>query len=807
MQNSNNDYLLEIFLADLKSDTKFIRELAIYQLHQHIDVVKVMAELRAAAEKESDPYLKSMLESLLAASSQNEIPATETPDQVVNQDSIIKQWHKRKLSSLQELFRQISLLPAEQHDLAMRQLICEETELFRLIPMFSLSNALIKEPQTIAVLAEMLTAKDQLFVIRLIPFLAETGRDHLIKALPKLLKHQNFMIRAETIRFLFKISRKHALRLLEELIFANAASQKSASTFLLLFPFEDVQSIVLTLIDRGAMRDPFIKRLIQHLASNNPDMEFFKRLTAIKVLRGEEIEGIDDIRHEAAEALQVAGIISQSAKNFCVSSLSLVSNYIKERAGISIGEKLVEDEAIPLPEATPEAAPESTPTTVSESSHQKAPETETSSGPTPVSSTPQKEKPAASISRKSLPEARTAATAPPISTSIMSEAEKPSADELKLKQMLELDTLSNDDATFLRKLLLSGQTASFNDLILKTIGKFKPSDSQAIRWLEENLETLSANDAIVAMKLLSELNPSRLLPHLPVLSMSENSMTATQAIRHFKKYNLKGLIKQIDSWLQEDSERAWNAALNALLQLNIEISSEILLKVFKTTNRISLIKFFMPVFKISPDHMCLYELELLTAESRGNKHELMEELTGELKTMLGLASQTESEGASTSGLVSAGLHLKWEELKQSIDKIRYISKNQLAAESLISFFEKHIGKMLIVTTIMFIYCFWPDTSMPEPDAVPGSDVKNTFEIKAAVPELKAGEHKIFTLESYDPINRSWRAKGLDGKVYKLKLPIPGNFSPGFKGDFKVLYFSTTRLGYPIVTADLVSESK
>ncbi len=756
-EHSDNNYLLEIFLADLKSDTKFIRELAIYQLHHHIAGEKVRAELKAAAKSECDPYLKAMIESLLNAGDPSAQETTESPQAAGSADDIIKQWRSHKLTNAQEAVRLIAKLPGDVQDLALRHLISEETELLRLIPVFSLNHEIIRRPQTIELLAGMLSASDQLFVIRLIPFLAENGRDHLIKALPKLLKHQNFMIRAETIRFLFKISRKHALRLLEELIFANAASQKSASTFLLLFPFEEVQSIVLTLIDRGAMRDPFIKRLIQHLASNNPDMEFFKRLTAIKVLRGDEIEGIDDIRHEAAEALQVAGIISQSAKNFCTSSLSLVANYIKERAGISIGEKPVEDE--PAQAATPAIAPELSP--------QK---------------TPQPDK----------PDAKTAET---------------SADELKLKQILELDTLSNDDTTFLRKLLLSRQTARLNDLILKIISKFRPSDSQAIRWLEENLETLPANDAIVVMKLLSELNPLRLLPHLPVLSMSENSMTATQAIRLFKKFNLKGLIKQIDSWLQEDSERAWKAALNALLQLNIEISSEILLKVFKTTNRMSLIKYFTPVFKISPDHMCLYELELLTAESRGNKHELMEELTSELKTMLGLASQTESEGASTAGLVSAGLHLKWEELKQSIDKIRYISKNQLVAESLISFFEKHIGKLLIVTTIMFIYSFWPDTGMPEPDAVPGSDIKNTFEIRAAVPELKAGEHKIFTLESYDPINRSWRATGLDGKVYKLKLPIPGNFSPGFKGDFKVLYFSTTRLGYPIVTADLVSESR
>jgi len=318
---------------------------------------------------------------------------------------------------------------------------------------------------------------------------------------------------------------------------------------------------------------------------------------------------------------------------------------------------------------------------------------------------------------------------------------------------------------------------------------------------------MPARESVLTIKLLAELNPARLLPHLPVLSVSENEMIVTQAIRLFRKHNLKGLLKQINSWLNEDRERSWKSAINALLQIKIETSRDILLKIFRITNRISLIKYFAPVFKISPDHITLFELELMSAESRGSKHELLEEIVNELKEALGVATQKDGATTDTSSLLSAGIQVKWNELRQSLDKIRYISKNDLLTDSLISFAERHIAKALIVTTMLFIYTFWPDNSLVENQGPEDPTITQRFEINQPAAELKPGDHKIFKLESYDPINRSWKATGLDGKVYKLKVPIPGDFTAGFKGDFKILYYSVTRLGYPVVACDLVSEAK
>ncbi len=765
MQNSDNHYLLEIFLADLKSDEKFIRELAIFQLHHHIESDKVRAELKAAAETESDPYLKGMIESLLSSTSQSEPSLARQSSSVASSEELLQQWRSRELNNVAELIRQIALLPADRQELTIRQLICEESEMFRLIPIFSLKHELIRRPQTITTLAEMLMTSDQLFVIRLIPFLAEHGRDHLTRALPQLLKHQNFMIRAESIRFLFKISRKHALRLLEELIFANTASRKSASTFLLLFPFEDVQNIVLSLIDSGSLQDPFLYRLIIYLVANNPDSNFFKRLTVMQVLRGDDIPELIKVRREAAEALSIAGLINEDIEAFCSSSLERVSEYIKDRSGIKIAPVTGEPEP-----ASVEAPIQPTATVSAE--------------PAKTDQTPP---------QKPVVPAKT--------------GQSGNANAVKLQEMLAKSNLSNEDSVVLRRMLMERQPDSLNELILNLITKFKPSDSQAIKWLEDNLESMPARESLLTIKLLAELNPARLLPHLPVLSVSENEMIVTQAIRLFRKHNLKGLLKQINSWLNEDRERSWKSAINALLQIKIETSRDILLKIFRNTNRISLIKYFAPVFKISPDHITLFELELMSAESRGSKHELLEEIVNELKEALGVATQKDGATTDTSSLLSAGIQVKWNELRQSLDKIRYISKNDLLTDSLISFAERHIAKALIVTTMLFIYTFWPDNSLVENQGPEDPTITQRFEINQPAAELKPGDHKIFKLESYDPINRSWKATGLDGKVYKLKVPIPGDFTAGFKGDFKILYYSVTRLGYPVVACDLVSEAK
>lgn len=771
MHDANDDYLVEIFLADLKSETKFIRELAITQLYHHIEAPRVREVLENVEKNETDPFLKGMISSLLAMSTSEITPDPPAANGVVDKESLLIRWRNRELHHIKDLLPQIDSLPADQHATTLLELINDENEPTRLIPMFSLSGELVRKPEIIEALAKKLYSSDYIFVIRLISFLAENGKNYLVKALPKLLKHKNFMVRAESIRFLFKISKKHALRLLEELIFANEASRKSAATLLLLFPFEDIQHIAMSLIDSGALQDPSLNKLLTHLVANNPDADFFKRLTVAEVLRNDEIPEIEKLRKEAAEALQLAGIIEGNVNEFCINSRKRISDYIKKRAGINI---VVEEKAKEPPVTLPQQPQPEESKAVNLPDKSEQPETE-----------------------KAKPEAKTSPSLPG----------KDNADAKKLAEMLLQADLSQDDKVMLRRLLLSEQTENIDDLILKVLARFKPADSQAIKWLENSLEKLQPNDALLAIKLLSEINPARITPHLPVLSVSDNEMIATQAIRLFKKHNLKGLLKQINSWLQEDSERSWKSALTALLQLKIEISREILLKIFKTTSRNSLIKFFAPVFILSPDHMTLYELELLAAESRGNKHELITEITSELKEVLGITSAKNSEDSGTAALISAGIHIKWDEFKQGLEKIRYISNNQLVFDTLTEFARKHMIKGLLLAFVIFAYLFWPDTSISNAPDATDHGIKQTFQINQTIPQLKVGDHKIFKLESYDPINRSWRATGLDGQVYRLKLPIPGDFTAGFKGDFKILYFTITKLGYPVVTCELVAKSK
>ncbi|PKL49007.1 MAG: hypothetical protein CVV42_07510 [Candidatus Riflebacteria bacterium HGW-Riflebacteria-2] len=802
MHSANDDFLIEIFLADLKSEDKFIRELAITQLYHHIGAHRVREVLSEAADGESDPFLKNMIGSLLAMTSAPDLPEDKPTASSIDKNALLLRWRNHELG-IKEMLQSISLLPSEQHISTIMELISDESELSRLLPMFSPPGELVRKPEIIATLAEKLYASDYIFVIRLISFLSEHSRNHLVKALPALLKHQNFMVRAEAIRFLFKISKQHALRLLEELIFADEASRRSASTFLLLFPFEDVQHIVLSLIDSGALQDVFLSKLLTHLVANNPDADFFKRLTISEVLRKDEIPEIEQLRREAAEALQLAGIIDRNIEEFCRSTRERVAAYIKERAGVNIvleqdaAEK--EKVAAPLPQkkaAKPQ--PEK---------QQSLPIEKESPAPAAIATEPTKgsEKPD-SAAEKADSASENAET---ITEKVETKPAEPileNADTRKLREILAQESLSQNDRVVLRKLLMSGGTVDTNDLVLQILARFKPSDSQAIKWLEDSLEKLPPKGSLLAIKLLAELNPARIIPHLPVLCVNENEMIATQAIRLFRKHNLKGLLKQINSWLQEDRERSWKSALTALLQLKIDVAREILIKTFQTTSRTSLIKFFAPVFIISPDHMTLYELELLAAESRGSKHELISEITCELKEVLGVTVTKGNEESGTANIIGAGIHVKWEEFKQSLEKIRYISKNQQFIDTLTGFAEKHVLKALLLTFALFAYTFWPDSSISVPDTST-SEIEQTFSVNQKIPELKVGENRIFKLESYDPINRSWKATGLDGQFYRLKLPVPGDFSAGFKGDFKILYFTVTKLGYPVVTCELVAKLK
>lgn len=736
----HDTYLFEAFLADLYSDDKFMRELSISQLHSFVAVPKVRFEIEKAMQRETDPYLKYKLEGLLnlcaleARQSEKVLPQQL---EELDEEEIVQKWFSRDISNIKELFLHLAHLERAQGCEVFARIIQQEKELFRLIPAFSISNNLVKDPLIIKALANQLMAGDDIFVIRLIAFLKVHGPGFLLKHIQKLLKHTNYFIRVNAMLVLFKYAKPQALRLLEELVFSKEQLKRSAGGFLFLFPFEAVHCIVLSLIDSGGLKDEYLGKLIENLIYNNPDLEFFKKLTIIEVLRREEIPELTNLRMKSAQSLKLAGILKGDSELFCETSLTKAIEFIRKKSGVTVE-----------PEERLESKIEVNTT----------------------SSAPKK-------------------------TNI-------SADERKILEILKLKALGNDEKVCIREMVLSGKADGFITPFLKVVLKFRPKDSRVIQWLEENIGKTNPKELLIIMKVLADLNPARLHPHLSVLCLNENNLISSQAIRLYRKLFHRELLKQIETWLREDNELTWKAALSAMLQLRIEDARNILLIAFQSTNRISLIKYFSPIFQISPDHMSLYQLGRLYENSSGKKKDILFEQIKMLKEALGLTSDKNDESESAKLLAESGFQGKFEEFRERLDNIRYISDPDQIVQDINKLLEKHWLKIFAFALFVLAIVFWPQEKLISDKRLAGKSLQKNFKIKAETPKVKIGSIKVFTLTSYDPINRHWRAKSLTGHTFKLKLQSPGDFKIGFKGNFAIKQYAVSSLGNPVVTCEL-----
>ena len=742
MTELNEATLLETFLSDLRSDDLLLRELAVSQLSRFTHFPQAITALQSAETTEKDAELKKQIRSLIqlaAAEKELRISPTLTYTDHLDESRITDSWLSGELTSCSELLGRLSKLPEPLQIRATVTIIENEIELCRLIPLFSWPVGLIAQPAIIKTFADQISESDHIFTLRLISFLSVHGPDHLTRNLPKLLKSQNSLVRSEAVRFLFKVSRPHALRLLEELILSSEKNRRSASTFLLLLPFEDIKHVVLSLIECGSLQDEFLKKLIYHLVYNNPDIDFFKRLTVIELLRKDEVPEISMLREEAAEALALAGMIKENKTVFCRNSLIKIAEYIKSRSGISLAME------------------------------------------------PEKDKVIVAGKQPGQTVARQAAT-----------ENSEGNGENRLAMLLTQDSLTADDKSFIISFLGSVQADNLKSLLLKVLYKFKPRDAAVISWLESALSRATPDSSIVTLKLLAELSPARLIPHLSVLCLSEDEPVAIQAIRLFRKHNPKLFLKQIEKWLHEDREITWKAARAAMLMMKIEDSRSILTRTFHSTQRVSLIKFFSPVFRVSPDHITLYELERLLDTCHGKKRDVLIEEILLLKEALGVVSQAEANNGESIQKFAA-LHIKWDEFCQSLEKIRYISQNQKFTDFLGAFFDRHRIKLALLAASVLVLFLWPDTELSQPSSDNLPSLKTEFKVNNRTPEVKIGEIKVFVLESYDPLNRLWQARSLDGNLFKLRLSNFSAFKTGYKGNFKISDYHVSALGHPVVT--------
>lgn len=365
--------------------------------------------------------------------------------------------------------------------------------------------------------------------------------------------------------------------------------------------------------------------------------------------------------------------------------------------------------------------------------------------------------------------------------------------------LFEKNALSDDDMQTLRQILAINEEPA--EVCFKLIKKFGLEDDFVKTWLEHSLFAGAVDSRIQAMQLLAEREFSRLLPHLPVLCLDSTGQVSLNSIRLFRKFAEKKLLHWLEKWLKEDSEKTWKAALAGLLQVDADEAKALLLKHFAVSERVSFIRFFSPVFTVSPDFRSLRLLEKLLENCRGPKREaLFDQITLLQKSLDKTGSGTAEVAVQKA---RDGLKEKWEEISENLEKFSYLADETELVEKTLLFLKKKWPILCLITLlsgILLYHWYQPATRNQE-----GNSAKHLLpqKIVQELPPLESGTIKFMTLNRYDPINQFWEATGSGGTRYKLKLMKPEQFTPGFKGNFQVLHYRISFSGYPVVSCRYV----
>ncbi|MFZ5949185.1 MAG: HEAT repeat domain-containing protein [Candidatus Rifleibacteriota bacterium] len=729
MNQHSNKLIIEINLAGLRSEDSFTREMAIFQLNNYLNDERVQLELGAALIREDNPELRHQIESLLMLAKADSEKAEEftAPEEATPEIM----WQQNPTMKIAELLGRITRLESDRQIECLTRIIREENSPLRLTGFFETSCELARNDKIIAALAERLEDRNEIFVARLLGFLGKVAPVLVLARIKSLLARPNFFIRAQALKILFKYARPQALRLLDELL-QTRRGNIGAINLLFLFPFEDIQNLVLRFIENNALNDEKIKKAIENLVYNNPDQAFFRGLIKLQMLRPNEISGIEHLIEIAAEALIVSKILEGEKKSLVNAVMSEISGFIAEKSGIV--------------EVTETSEPEIT---------------------------------AVQLEEKAGNEAKVSDQA-----------------AAKLERIFEKSEVSPEDIAIIEA---AAADRGHDSLLLKVLRKHRVKKPAVLKWLEEKLQHESDESFPVIMQLLAEFDFSRLQPHLPILCLDKNPRIYLQAIRLCRKFAYRRLMKMVEGWVKVDDEQSWKSAVAALLQMQIEDARMILLQNFHVTERVSFIRFFSPVFLITPDYHSLFEIEKIFDHSQGPRRDALFELIEQLQNSLGV---TGCSGAAAMGeIAEAGLKARWDEISSWLEHFSFLADETEIVGKFNQFLAKFKLQMAVIAIVLLLLLNWWYQYEPAARPVSVGGLKNRIDQKIA--EIKPGTVKFFTLQDYDPINQYWLASGSDNNRYKLKLIEPHRFSAGYKGNFRISEFRISVSGYPVVNCEEV----
>ena len=752
--------IIETNLAGLYSEDHFTRELALFQLGNHLSEERVLLELNNALQRETDQKIRAQIESMLELSRIESSNAAKSTEDISESDqplTLAEMWKQNEKMSVSQLVKHFELLEPGRRVSILCDIIASNADGIRLVPLLAQKHSLLEQPEVLKALAQKLCSSNDVLTVRLLSFFSLKAPAFILKNIKHFLMHENFYVKVQALKLLHKYAQPQALRLVSELIVANRNSE-GAIKLLFLFPFEEIRHIVLNLIDNGEITNKYFKDAIENLVGNNPDLEFFERLTSLAANRGEEIADLENVRLMSARALKVAGLIEDDPEEFAKKALQdeLAKGMLPSEMGIlepNFELLSLENSSMAGQEAEPEPEPE----------------------PEPAIQTAANDK----------------EIQPRADSQNAEEASENAKIDSVVSRLVLLEEFDGRDLAAVKRILSqSPLDEKIAAKLLKIIRKFSISDADIFNWLESQIENGSVPHRLVVMQTLAELAFARLQPHIPTLCLSSERQVAVHAIRICRKQALGKLMKLIEQWISQGGESFWKAAITALLQIRVEEARKILIPVFLSTEDCSLIKFFSPALHNSPDFHSLMELEKIFDASRGQKRQVIHDQIELMKEALNITDQ--SGDVAEKILVEAGIKEKWGDIAASLEDFSYLANEDELVNKVASVIQKHWFLLLVIAVLSAFLAF--QVFAPQKGAVSGFDRSES--------KIEAGNEVRFSLVSYKEKKGLWLASNKDGVEFFLKLENPEKFSFGFQGNFKIQAIDSSG-SYPVLKCKLI----
>ncbi len=732
MAPSPSSHQIEELIFDLSSSERNVRLAAIFQLGTQISREEVRTALLEHQAGESDPEVAFFLEQTLA---KQEPPGAVAPDQrsATSLPVDVLSVTPDRYGELVEPLRK--LLPEER-----RQLI---EKLFASHYASQAAEALIKLGQDFPfrevneqVLRVMLFHTATGVRARSVYFAAKLAPERTLTFVPELLQKPSLLVRALALRLLYRYVPEQALRLLEELLDHPDAAQRGIGIGLLFqFPFEETAGALLRLIESGRV-PPHSHEMLLVLIRSNPNTGFARKL-AFLAISHPDAGDLDSLVEAAAHALILSGMEKGSLPALC--------RRLRESA---------EQEA--LSALSPIAVAKA------------------------VSATPDATRPTSDREHGSVPVTGVGHQQP----NAGSGGETLTSQEIAARY-LPLAERRDRNPEIAQEAFIAFQRHGF-------------ADPRCIDWGESLLAHAPQSLLLVVMRYLECHAVRRLTSHLPILAFHESAFVASQAVRILRRQEGAAFLRRLDTWLKDPDPRALRAGLAGLLQMDFNRVRPLVMQHLRSGSRQDLLDGIARLIRVNPDHRLIAELRgLAAASTTTSRREFLQKLADEC-----LSEFRRMYGAGGESAAVARLREVWADQVESrlndlLERLREV--HLCAGDSIPEDPGRRLRVVAVAVGLAAILLTWYTADAPFLGV--SQSVRQIVEpgrIQRAVEQqrLSALKPVMGILDSYDPLNRTWKFRTSDGGVHKLRFsPGVAGLAAGQRVSAELSFLETTPLGY------------